>query len=499
MFCTKCGIANSDEARFCNGCGTLLTPTTAQPTVIVVRPAKSAGLAAVLSFFWCGLGQIYNGQIGKGLFMVFAYTVSILLVSVLIGIVTTPILWIWGMVDAYQTAERLNRDLEQLGNIQSESSARPAIAAASGSWRSKVSGPAYAPGPMRADELPDGADSSYAMQRQLAWFLLVAVIGIVILSIVSTDRRQRALDLPDSLDAAQDMSGMPYPRTNNWQVGEHREQNPLTDSVTTTEVVFEESENNRDTLAVQCYHNRVDVVLGLWNKVGARGESWIDVPLDVRFDSSPKESTTWRFFPTTLGDWAAAPTPELTARRIAKSDNFTIGYVDDNNVQQIDVFDVAGLSLVLPKVFVACNKVAPVALPTEQASPSLGSPVRAEEKTYEKIARLIQVTPEDDFKPTVATLVAGELSCPSSRAFVMVMGCASELLSAPDVTPAVLVECKRESAELGCAKTKASQRVNVLKVYDLTVPGKPPDKRILAKVRLKNGDDAYVGVASMDF
>ena len=31
---------------------------------------KNAGIAAVLSFFISGLGQIYNGQIIKGLFIV---------------------------------------------------------------------------------------------------------------------------------------------------------------------------------------------------------------------------------------------------------------------------------------------------------------------------------------------------------------------------------------------------------------------------------------------
>ena len=88
-------------------------PTQAGPTtpqVIVVKSGKSAGLAAVLSFFWCGLGQIYNGQIGKGVAMLVVYVISIALAFVLIGLVTTPILWIWGMVDAYRTAERLNRE-----------------------------------------------------------------------------------------------------------------------------------------------------------------------------------------------------------------------------------------------------------------------------------------------------------------------------------------------------------------------------------------------------
>ena len=71
---------------------------------------RNPGIAAVLSFFWCGLGQIYNGQIGKGIVMLVAYFISVSLIWLLIGLITTPILWIWGMVDAYNTANRLNRE-----------------------------------------------------------------------------------------------------------------------------------------------------------------------------------------------------------------------------------------------------------------------------------------------------------------------------------------------------------------------------------------------------
>ncbi|WP_018130535.1 hypothetical protein [Effusibacillus pohliae] len=71
---------------------------------------KNPGLAAVLSFFYAGLGQIYNGQIGKGIAFIISYFVSILLMIVLIGFITTPVLWIWGMVDAYKSAERINRE-----------------------------------------------------------------------------------------------------------------------------------------------------------------------------------------------------------------------------------------------------------------------------------------------------------------------------------------------------------------------------------------------------
>ncbi len=72
---------------------------------------KNPGLAAVLSFFYMGLGQIYNGQIAKGIFFILAYTLSWILMIVLIGFLTTPVLFIYGMYDAYKSAEKINLDL----------------------------------------------------------------------------------------------------------------------------------------------------------------------------------------------------------------------------------------------------------------------------------------------------------------------------------------------------------------------------------------------------
>ena len=69
---------------------------------------KNPGLAAILSFFWMGLGQIYNGQIGKGIGFIIAYVISFLLMLVIVGFITTPILFVWGIVDAYKSAERIN-------------------------------------------------------------------------------------------------------------------------------------------------------------------------------------------------------------------------------------------------------------------------------------------------------------------------------------------------------------------------------------------------------
>jgi TM2 domain-containing membrane protein YozV len=84
---------------------------------------KNPGLAAVLSFFYMGLGQIYNGQIAKGIVFIVAYSVSWLLMFILIGLITTPVLWFFGMYDAYKSAEKINFDM-----------ARRASAAASPSY-----------------------------------------------------------------------------------------------------------------------------------------------------------------------------------------------------------------------------------------------------------------------------------------------------------------------------------------------------------------------------
>ena len=68
-------------------------------------------IATILSFFWMGLGQIYNGQIGKGVAFMVSYVISWLLMFIIIGFVTTPILWIWGMVDANNSAKKINARL----------------------------------------------------------------------------------------------------------------------------------------------------------------------------------------------------------------------------------------------------------------------------------------------------------------------------------------------------------------------------------------------------
>jgi len=69
---------------------------------------KSAGLALFLSLIFPGLGQLYNGNSNKGIKLVVFSIISIALFLVLIGFLIYPILWLYGMVDAYSEANRIN-------------------------------------------------------------------------------------------------------------------------------------------------------------------------------------------------------------------------------------------------------------------------------------------------------------------------------------------------------------------------------------------------------
>ena len=92
---------------------------------------KSPAVAILLSFLWCGLGQIYNGNIGKGVLLMMFYPICIAIswfgtfaliraaaatgpdssAKLLIAVVASsaaPALWIDSMVGAFRTARRIN-------------------------------------------------------------------------------------------------------------------------------------------------------------------------------------------------------------------------------------------------------------------------------------------------------------------------------------------------------------------------------------------------------
>ena len=65
---------------------------------------KSAELAAVLSFFFPGLGQVYNGDFVKA----FLFILGAMLLGWLFGFLLTLPLCIWAVVDAYTSTEEIN-------------------------------------------------------------------------------------------------------------------------------------------------------------------------------------------------------------------------------------------------------------------------------------------------------------------------------------------------------------------------------------------------------
>jgi len=83
-------------------------PAAYYPIAPYVR-RKDPGVATLLSFFIPGSGQLYNGQIGKGCAFLAVTLVNFLLLFVGIGFFTGLVTWIWSMVDAHGSAEKINR------------------------------------------------------------------------------------------------------------------------------------------------------------------------------------------------------------------------------------------------------------------------------------------------------------------------------------------------------------------------------------------------------
>jgi len=67
---------------------------------------RDESVAAVLSFLFCGLGQIYNGEMAKGFGLILLQCVNIALMFVLIGFITYPLTWAYGICDAYKGAQK---------------------------------------------------------------------------------------------------------------------------------------------------------------------------------------------------------------------------------------------------------------------------------------------------------------------------------------------------------------------------------------------------------
>ena len=108
-YCPNCGAGlQFKEAEICPSCGVRIKGVSGVELASGYRETKSPGLAAVMSFFIPGLGQIYNGQIGKGIAMVIASVIFAIMMIILIGIPLYIILWLYAIYDAYDTATKMD-------------------------------------------------------------------------------------------------------------------------------------------------------------------------------------------------------------------------------------------------------------------------------------------------------------------------------------------------------------------------------------------------------
>jgi TM2 domain-containing membrane protein YozV len=74
---------------------------------MVVAP-KNPAVSLIVSFFVPGVGSMINGDIGTGIAILVLYLVGWALAIFLIGFILVIGAWIWGMIDAYQGAQRWN-------------------------------------------------------------------------------------------------------------------------------------------------------------------------------------------------------------------------------------------------------------------------------------------------------------------------------------------------------------------------------------------------------
>ena len=84
-------------------------PALSNPALLAASGAlvdKSPGVALVLSLFITGAGQLYNGQIGKGILMFVSVVVCASLAVLVIPAIIWLIIWLWSAIDAYRVAKQ---------------------------------------------------------------------------------------------------------------------------------------------------------------------------------------------------------------------------------------------------------------------------------------------------------------------------------------------------------------------------------------------------------
>jgi len=108
-FCSNCGFELDKNIKFCPECGkaTDNKPIT-KDNVSVTTVNKDPILAAILSFFIVGLGQIYIGLTKKGIILFLLAFISAILIIFIIGWFLWVVIYIYAKDDAYNSANKIN-------------------------------------------------------------------------------------------------------------------------------------------------------------------------------------------------------------------------------------------------------------------------------------------------------------------------------------------------------------------------------------------------------
>lgn len=102
-FCSSCGESIKKDAEVCPECGVRQEDATSSDQ------EKDPAIAALLSGITSGwAGQIYNGQIARGIVILVIQIINAFLIFFFIGLITFPLVWILGTYDAYNQAQKIN-------------------------------------------------------------------------------------------------------------------------------------------------------------------------------------------------------------------------------------------------------------------------------------------------------------------------------------------------------------------------------------------------------
>lgn len=100
-FCSNCGSQIDEKAEICPKCGV-------RQFNVNSSSEKNVWVAVLLSLLIVGLGHFYLGLPKKGAMLLILTVISWILIAVFIGIILYPLLLIYGVYDAYQSAVALS-------------------------------------------------------------------------------------------------------------------------------------------------------------------------------------------------------------------------------------------------------------------------------------------------------------------------------------------------------------------------------------------------------